>query len=78
MEWRNRITIDSAVCHGRPCVRNTRIMAAVILDNLASGQDAQEILRSYPGLQALDIAAVMAYAADLARDPVLSFPAGAN
>ena len=34
MNWRDRITVDPAVCHGQACIKGTRIMAAVVLDNL--------------------------------------------
>jgi len=43
-------------------------MVAVVLDNLAAGMDADEILRSYPSLVAEDIQASVAYAADLTRE----------
>jgi uncharacterized protein (DUF433 family) len=68
MDWRDRITVDPAVCHGRACIKGTRVMAAVVLDNLAAGLATDEILRSYPSLTAEDVRAAMAYAADLARE----------
>ncbi len=68
MDWRERITVDPAVCHGQACIKGTRIMAAVVLDNLAAGLGTDEILRSYPSLTAADVQAAMAYAADLARE----------
>ena len=68
MDWRERITVDPAVCHGQACIKGTRVMAAVVLDNLAAGLGTDEILRSYPSLTAVDIHAAMAYAADLARE----------
>ncbi len=37
MDWRELIVVDPAVCHGQACVRGTRIMASVVLDNLAAG-----------------------------------------
>lgn len=75
MDWRNRITVDPAVCHGQACIKGTRIMAAVVLDNLAAGLGVNEILHSYPSLTAEDIQAAMAYAADLARERMV--PLGA-
>ncbi len=71
MDWRTRITTDPAVCHGKACIKGTRIMASVVLDNLAAGQTAAEILQLYPTLRAEDVAAVMAYAAELARERVV-------
>ncbi len=75
MDWRDRITVDPAVCHGQACIKGTRIMVAVVLDNLAAGLGTDEILRSYPPLTAEDVHAAMAYAADLARERMV--PLGA-
>jgi hypothetical protein len=46
MKWRERISVDSNVCHGKACIKGTRIMVSVILDNLAAGESADAILRS--------------------------------
>ena len=77
MDWRERITVDPAVCHGQACIRGTRIMVAVVLDNLAAGVQTDEILRSYPSLKAEDMQAAMAYAPDLARERMVPLPTGA-
>lgn len=62
---------DAAVCHGKACIKGTRIMASVVLDNLARGLTAAEIVRLYPTLTSEDVAAAMAYAAELARERVV-------
>lgn len=61
--WQDRISINPNVCHGKACIRGTRIMVSVILDNLAAGVSQEEILRSYSSLTSKDIDAAMAYAA---------------
>jgi uncharacterized protein (DUF433 family) len=66
--WRDRISVDPAVCHGKPCVRGTRIFISVILDNLAAGQSVDDIVETYPGLEAEDVHAALAYAAELAHE----------
>jgi uncharacterized protein (DUF433 family) len=71
MDWREHITIDPAVCHGKACVKGTRIMVSVVLDNLAAGQSPDEIVRLYPALRREDVTAVMAYAAELARERIV-------
>ena len=76
MDWRERITVDPAVCHGQACIKGTRIMAAVVLDNLAAGLDTDELLRSYPSLTTEDVQATMSYAADLARQRTIPLPTG--
>ena len=68
MNWREHITVDPSVCHGTACIKGTRIMASVVLDNLAAGVGIDELLESYPSLTRDGVLAAMAYAADLARD----------
>lgn len=75
MRWRERITVDPLVCHGKACIKGTRIMVSVILDNLAEGVEETEILKSYPSLQPEDIKAAIAYAAELSRERLVSVPA---
>lgn len=73
--WRDRITVDPAICHGKACVRGTRVMVSVILDNIAAGMDREQILASYPSLNTEDINAALAYAAELTREGTIEFPA---
>lgn len=75
MEWQDRIVVDPAVCHGIACFKGTRIMVAVVLDNLAAGLAQEEILQSYPSLELDDIRAAIAYAAELARERVVAMSA---
>jgi uncharacterized protein (DUF433 family) len=75
MHWQDHITVDPAVCHGRACIKGTRIMVSVVLDNLAAGLSTEEILKSYPGLGRPAVQAAIAYAADLARERVVEMPA---
>lgn len=67
-----RISIEPAVCHGKACIRGTRVMVSVILANLADGMSEQEILSDYPSLEIDDIRAALAYAADLAGEQDLT------
>lgn len=77
MNWRDHITVDPFVCHGKACIRGTRVMVSVVLDNLAAGISTDEILKSYPSLNHEQVQAAMSYAADLARDRVVDLsPAG--
>jgi len=72
----DRISVDPAICHGKPCIRGTRIMITVILDNLAAGLSPEEIVAEYPPLAKEDVQAAIAYAAVLAREEEL-IPLGA-
>jgi uncharacterized protein (DUF433 family) len=71
----DRITSDPTICHGKACIRGTRIMVSVILDNLAAGVSDAEILRNYPPLQPDDIRAALEYAALLAREEIVPLTA---
>ena len=73
--WRDRISVNPAVCHGKACIRGTRVLVSVILDNIASGIPSPEILASYPALRPGDIDAALAYAAELAREGAMDLPA---
>ena len=75
MTWQDRITVDPEVCHGKACIKGTRVMVSVVLDNLAAGESPEEIMQGYH-LQREDIQAAMAYAAELARERIIPFMPG--
>ena len=78
MDWRERISVDPSVCHGKACIKGTRIMVSVILDNLAAGVTPEEILKSYPTLKREDVYAAIGSAAELARERVIMLSPGAG
>ena len=67
MNWRERISIDPNICHGKACIKGTRVMVSVILDNLADGESYESIISGYQ-VTSEDIQAAIAYAADLAEE----------
>jgi len=69
----DRIAVDPQICHGKACIKGTRILVYVILDNLAAGVPPHAILGSYPTLTAQAVHAAIAYAAGLARVQVVPF-----
>ena len=73
-DWQERISVNPAVCHGKACIRGTRVMVSVILDNLAALVSRDEILASYPTLTDADIQAAISYAAELAREGTAALP----
>ncbi len=75
MDWHERLTSDPNVCHGRLCVRGTRVMVSVILDNVAAGESFESIASGYD-VKAEDIEACLRYAAEQARDRVISLIPG--
>lgn len=58
----SRITMDSDICHGKPCIRHMRWPVEVMIDLIASGMLFEEILTDYPELEKEDILASLAYA----------------
>lgn len=60
-----RITVDPAVCGGKPCVRGHRVWVSLVLGMLADGLTIEEILAEYPGLETADVRACIAYGAKL-------------
>lgn len=74
VDWRDFIVVDPAICHGRACIKGTRVMVSVLLDNLAAGLSEEEIRASYPTVSKEALQAVIGYAAELARERVLEIP----
>lgn len=71
MDWRDRISSDPRICHGKACIVGTRVMVSVILDNIAAHVPREQILQSYPSLTEADIDAAIAYAAELTRERIV-------
>lgn len=69
--WKDKISYDPEICHGKACIKGTRVMVSVILDNLAEGLTEQEILSEYPSLKNGDVQVAIKYAASLAREEVI-------
>ena len=63
----DRITIDPAICHGKPCIRRLRYPVENLLEWLASGMSIEEILADYEDLEREDILAALSYAARLSH-----------
>ena len=74
MDWRHFITVVPEIAHGQACFAGTRVPVSVVLDNLAAGSSAEDILKSYPSLSREAINAALAYAAELSKERVLSVP----
>ena len=63
-DWQIMCIVDPAVCHGQACIKGTRILVSVVLDNLAAGLTPEDIMHSYPSLSREAIQAAIAYAAE--------------
>jgi len=71
LHWQDHISVDPNICHGKACVKGTRVMVSVVLDNFAAGQSVDDILKSYPSLTRDGIEAGLRYAAELTRERVV-------
>ncbi len=71
MGWHERIVSDPGICGGQACIRGTRTPVSVVLDNLAAGGTAAQIVHDYPGLALEDVRASVEYGADRVRESVL-------
>lgn len=70
-DWKNHISIDPNVCHGKPCIKGTRIMIWIIVSYLANGDTIEEVLQAYPSITREDVLAALAYAAEMTRERVI-------
>jgi uncharacterized protein (DUF433 family) len=66
MNWQDRILSDPLVLRGKPCIKGTRIPAALVLDYLAAGRETDTILKEFPDLTAADVVACLDYAQTVA------------
>ena len=71
MNWREYISVDPNVCHGKACIAGTRVMVTVILDSLAEGLGVEEIIERYPSVSREAVQATLLYAAELAKERVV-------
>jgi uncharacterized protein (DUF433 family) len=62
MNEEDLISTDPEICHGKPCVTNTRIPVDLILELLENGASSKEIIKMYPQLQNKHISACIRYA----------------
>lgn len=71
MAWQERISSDPNICHGKACIKGTRIMVSVILDNVAAGLTTEAIIKAYPTIKRQDIQAALEYAAELTHERII-------
>ena len=64
MNYQERITIEAGKRGGKPCIRGLRITVYDVLEQMAAGLSPKELLEDFPELEADDINACLAFAAD--------------
>jgi uncharacterized protein (DUF433 family) len=68
MDWRDRISIDPRIHHGKPCIKGTRVPISVIVGSIADGDTPERIIKSWPQLTVEDVEAALRFAAALAAE----------
>ncbi len=76
-DWRDRVGNDPHLCHGKACIRGTRIPISVILDNLAAGETAASISAAHPRLTSENVFSALGYAAAMLDARTLPLPISA-
>ena len=71
-DWKEKVSSNINICHGKVCIKGTRVMVSVILDCVVEGMSEEEILSEYPSLKKGDVNGALMYAAALARGEVIS------
>ena len=66
MNWRDRISIDPKIHHGKPCIKGTRVPVSVIVGTIAEGHTPERIIESWPQLSREDVEAALRFAAVVA------------
>jgi len=75
MDWRQRIVVNPQILVGKPVIKGTRISVELVIDLLARGYSAAQIVQQYDHLTAEDIQACLAYASDvLSSEKVYAVP----
>lgn len=72
---KNRITIDPNICHGKPVIKNTRVLVSNILGDLAVGQTFEQIMENYPNIDKEDIKAALSFGSKLAMFDTVPYEA---
>ncbi len=68
MDWQDRIAVDPKVLVGKPVIKGTRLAIEFLMELLAEGWTAEQILKNYPQLKAEDIQAVLRYATEMMKE----------
>lgn len=73
MNWQDRISVNPRVCHGKPCIKGTRVLVSVVLADVAAGESFDAIMSGYH-IEREDVQAALRYAAEMALDRYVAVP----
>ena len=66
-----RISVNPNICHGKACIKETRVPVHIILELLAIGETVENILKAYPQITKEDVQECLLYAAHLANEEII-------
>ena len=69
----DRILISPNICHGKPVIKNTRVLISNILGALSSGDTIEDILEDYPNITHQDILAALQFGSQLCSFETFSY-----
>jgi uncharacterized protein (DUF433 family) len=72
VELMERITVNPDQCGGRPCIRGMRIRVTDVLQLLANGLTAKQVIEELPDLEIEDVAASLRFAASQLDHPTIA------
>ncbi len=72
MNWKDFISFNPEICHGKAHIKGTRVLISVILDSLAEKLTIDDLLKEYPSLEEKHIYAALQYGAKLAREDIIA------
>ncbi len=73
----NRITVDPAICHGKPVIRGLRYPVESMLEYLAGGDSIEDVIGEFPDLERDDLLACLQFATSMLKLKTLHLPAAA-
>lgn len=74
MDWKLHIHSDPSILLGKPVVKETHLSVEFILGLFAEGWTEQQILESYPTLNAIALQAIFTFAAECLKEDVFYTP----
>jgi uncharacterized protein (DUF433 family) len=74
IKWQDHIVSDPKIMVGKPCFKGTRIPVYLVLQKIALGEPAEEILEGYPALSKDSLQAAQLFAVDVINSEVV-YPA---
>ena len=66
-----RISVSPSICHGKACIKGTRVPVHIILDLLGAGEAVEHILEAYPQITKEDVHECLLYAAALVDEQII-------